>query len=57
MHRLSGRMGHVCVEGLGPRCAQTVRAYGEHVCVEGLGPRCAQTVRAYGACLCRGFRS
>ena len=51
MHRLSRRVGHVCVEGLGPRCAQIVRAYGEHVCVEGLGPRSAQTVRAYGACL------
>ena len=32
MHRLSGRMGHVCVEGLGPRCAQTVRAYGACLC-------------------------
>ena len=32
MHRLSGRMGHVCVEGLGPRCAQTVRACGACLC-------------------------
>ena len=28
VHRLSGCMGHVCVDGLGPRCTQTVRAYG-----------------------------